>query len=441
MFHNLWNLGCVALGLAFINLGNSQIEFSAKLIKMHADEKKYKNFNRTFSHYKYLEAVNVTTVHDFGAKHLKQLQFLHIPKTGTTFAATLLHYCCSGLDSTYVDVIRSFRLMLPRHYYQKYCDPDCMKDQPRTRNGDPWGHIPYDSNKLSTLATGPVTAVMLRNPTSRLVSQLQYMQIIGSSLATSFGFREIDATVIVGLLNAFYDEGLARQVAMLSKLKVQPSVLLESAYRGRNKTNLATKTETLRATVNRLSLIDYQNDAFLSKVQQCVSLEKRYRQQKNTTASFSASTSDAEVLVTLPPALRRKGWMYTDAIDPHLLVRESLRDAFLSPAGTGTDTRDATFAQFPGGSRSASVGGLGEQQRRFKLLEEFIQCGLDAAVLYPGLFGCQTKMILGRKCYDSYTLTNQDVVEARRRLKEEFLFVGKRCCYSKHLYSYFVKRL
>jgi hypothetical protein len=59
-----------------------------------------------------------------------------------------------------------------------------------------------------------------------------------------------------------------------------------------------------------------------------------------------------------------------------------------------------------------------------KGLESFQQCGMRAVVNYPGLMGCQTRMVLGRNCFDSYTLTERDVSEAKRRVREEFLFVG-----------------
>jgi len=50
-----------------------------------------------------LEPVKV--FHEWGRHINERLYFLHIPKTGTTFAATLLHYCCAGLNRTNIDIL------------------------------------------------------------------------------------------------------------------------------------------------------------------------------------------------------------------------------------------------------------------------------------------------------------------------------------------------
>lgn len=57
--------------------------------------------------------------------------------------------------------------------------------------------------------------------------------------------------------------------------------------------------------------------------------------------------------------------------------------------------------------------------------EKYMICKLEAILLYPGLLGCQTKMVLGRNCFDIYEVTSEDLIEAKRRISEEFLFIGK----------------
>jgi len=51
-------------------------------------------------------------------------------------------------------------------------------------------------------------------------------------------------------------------------------------------------------------------------------------------------------------------------------------------------------------------------------------CKMKAISLYPGILGCQTKMILGIECAKMYVITMDDITEAKRRLSEEFAFVG-----------------
>lgn len=42
----------------------------------------------------------------------------------------------------------------------------------------------------------------------------------------------------------------------------------------------------------------------------------------------------------------------------------------------------------------------------------------------PGILGCQTKMVMGYLCGDKVEITPEFVREAKRRIRDEFLFVG-----------------
>ena len=52
------------------------------------------------------------------------------------------------------------------------------------------------------------------------------------------------------------------------------------------------------------------------------------------------------------------------------------------------------------------------------------RCKWKAAALYPGLTGCMTKMVIGRGCCDKYDITRDDMKEAKRRIKQDFAFIG-----------------
>ena len=52
---------------------------------------------KTIEEYEKLKNYTFPRTHflrDYGRKSLNKLRFLHIPKTGTTFAATVVHYSC-----------------------------------------------------------------------------------------------------------------------------------------------------------------------------------------------------------------------------------------------------------------------------------------------------------------------------------------------------------
>jgi hypothetical protein len=66
----------------------------------------------------------------------------------------------------------------------------------------------------------------------------------------------------------------------------------------------------------------------------------------------------------------------------------------------------------PAESKKIHAGNL----KGLKTLEDFAS--------YPGIAGCQTKMIVGQPCAAFYNVSLADVVEAKRRITEDFAFVG-----------------
>jgi len=121
---------------------------------------------------------------------------------------------------------------------------------------------------------------------------------------------------------------------------------------------------------------------------------------------------------------------------------ESLRDSFESWRGTVTTAwkmsdgyREHAFnlhaltpLNYTGTPFSAKLSTcINDHQARSSSVgdnQSLSRCKLEALLLYPGLMGCQTRMVLGRRCFDPYLLTNEDLLEAERRVQHEFLFVG-----------------
>jgi hypothetical protein len=325
-----------------------------RLDELHRVSKTHRSFLRIFDQYEYVELDSTTIIADYGAKRQKELRFLHIPKTGTTLAATMVHYCCL-MDGVYVNVLRQFNSIIPGHAVPKVCDMECFGLQPRSPNGDPWAHIPFRSG-IDTSHT----IAMFRQPESRLASQLAYMQIIGPKLMISFGFRRVDTHILYHLLTFNYDAKLSQflQAAKANNEKYMfPTVIRDGAY------ELSTNSSQQRSA-------NYATGKFLSLAEECVKLQEKLK---------------------IPPSEATK--LYN-----------------LSYSANTIQTRLQQHFQVD-----------------TKGLESFQLCGMRAAVNYPGLVGCQTRMVLGRNCFDSYTLTARDVSEATRRVREEFLFVGTLC--------------
>jgi hypothetical protein len=322
-----------------------------RLDELHRVSKLHRSFQRIFDQYEYIELDSSTIIAEYGVKRQKELRFLHIPKTGTTLAATMVHYCCL-MDGVYVNVLRQFNSIIPGHAVPKVCDMECFGSQPRSPNGDPWAHIPFRTG-IDTSHT----IAMFRQPESRLASQLAYMQIIGPKLAMSFGFRRADAHILYHLLTYNYDDKLKLYLAAAttnSEKHLFPTVIRDGAY------ELSVNNSQHRSA-------NYATGKYLSLAEECVKLQEKLKiQPTESTKLYNLSYSASIIQVRLQQHFQ------------------------------------------------ADADGL----------EIFQQCGMRAAVNYPGLMGCQTRMVLGRNCFDSYTLTERDIAEATRRVREEFLFVG-----------------
>lgn len=154
-------------------------------------------------------------VEDFGNKSLPYVRFIHVPKTGTSFAATIAHYCCDQLDFIYIDVL--IRLSSARPMPWKW-DPTCLHrfKQPITKNGNWWSHIPVREEDLRDQRN----VIMLREPISRLSSQLVHMKILRGRMV-AFGFTKDDAFILELVLSRQLEQ--ARTLTNDSMMLINPS--------------------------------------------------------------------------------------------------------------------------------------------------------------------------------------------------------------------------
>jgi len=320
----------------------------SRLDVLHKRSKEHRSFKRIYDEYTFIEHTNISLLKDYDDRSLKQFRFVHFPKTGTTFAATMIHYCCPGLDYQYANALRQFNTFLPSFTLSSVCDSGCFGIQPRSKNGDPWAHIPYRAG--AGLDSNNVAVGMFRSPEARLASQLSYMQVMGPKLSTSFGFRRFDGQVLHRLLSCSYDNGLR---SLLNREQI-PTKLEKYAFD-------LTSADTHRE-------LQFTNTPFVKQALKCIELQSTL----NLTPALLNTMQDMNTTIFASKKL----------LEQHLVDRPEVMGAL-------------------------------------------VQCGREAVVLYPGLQGCQTRMLLGRTCFDSYSLTAADVNEAKRRLSDEFLFIGK----------------
>ncbi len=286
MMHQLFH-GLVLLFLAFNIAGAPRVD-RFKYFDSLAAMEAYHNY--TFPTTRYIS--------DYGTKVLNQLRYLHIPKTGTTFAATIIHYGCSNLDNTFINVLTRLPSSIPMPWM---ADPTCKQSlkQPISKNGNWFSHAPYrqeiDKN---------IVVTMFREPHERLVSQLIHMKSLLGMMIT-FGISGDDVRVISGIMTSDYDLSFNRFYENNLRIRIKPELL----------------------EYNELII------PFIKQIRIC-------EQNKNISSN-------------------NQGF-----------------------------------------------------------------CKMKAIALYPGIMGCQTKLILGIECGKMYVITMDDIIEAKRRLSEEFAFVG-----------------
>lgn len=128
-------------------------------------------------------------ISSYGPKLLPFMRYLHIPKTGTSFAALVVHYCCDKLDDVYINVLTRLNSNVPMPWKQDETCKERLK-QPISSNGNWWSHIPYrPSEDRERVVT------MFRSPASRIASQIVHMSTL-KGLMTTFGVTKMDASIL-----------------------------------------------------------------------------------------------------------------------------------------------------------------------------------------------------------------------------------------------------
>jgi len=137
---------------------------------------------------------NMGVVKDYGPKSLAKVRFLKFPRTGVTFAATVLRYCCENTDST-----RPFDLVSKDYIWKR--DKSCKKRLILASGPNSF----YQTIPLRYEDTG-YTVAMFRNPIDRLASQLRWMRSMVGFVRT-YGVAEEDVSPLMDQLSAVQKRG------------------------------------------------------------------------------------------------------------------------------------------------------------------------------------------------------------------------------------------
>ncbi|KAJ1422045.1 hypothetical protein B484DRAFT_117982, partial [Ochromonadaceae sp. CCMP2298] len=202
-------------------------EVRVKLQRLQNSTKNHVSFQKLSQAYEYVSAPSSTVLARHGPKTAPALRFLHIPKTGSGLAATVVHYCCTGTEGVFLDPLMPFvSFLAPREFGPRCTSAAPVMQQPRSKNGDPWAHTPLCRDEAATIA-------FFREPADRLASQLAYQFTIGASLARSFSLSVLDAQVLDLLLKGDYSKRLGARLLLLDvkTAKSKPVVLETCAYR------------------------------------------------------------------------------------------------------------------------------------------------------------------------------------------------------------------
>jgi len=143
-----------------------------------------------------------TAIRDYGTKTLSKVRFLKFPRTGVTFASTILRYACENTD-----VSRPFDLMSKVYIWKQ--DKSCMKRLLMAGGINAF----YTAVPLRYEDSGFVVA-MFRSPVERLASQLRWMRSMVGFVRT-YGVTEEDVNPLQEQLSVVQKKGQA-QSAMLN---------------------------------------------------------------------------------------------------------------------------------------------------------------------------------------------------------------------------------
>jgi hypothetical protein len=296
-------------------------------------------------------------VYDYGPKRLDKIRFLHIPKTGTTFAATVVHYGCRGLDDVFVDVLLRLNSKDPMPWK---VDQSCKQHilVAKSRNGNWWAHAPFRKKIDSSFAV-----TILRKPSNRLGSQLIHMHSL-QGRAIAFGIAYADLEPFIGVLRG--------KKKYLSAVDMREIVLA--------------------------SRMKYQQGQGLGSLDPSCGYKIQQRYTLWAIQVFNQTLVDCLEGKVIQDTFK-DSWEQWNAQHFSTPISELLN---------GLDAKP------PVNMRHVSLRQHGATAR----------CKWIAAARYPGLLGCQVKMLLGRSCVEKCPLREMDVEKAKDVLENSLAFVG-----------------
>ena len=152
----------------------------------------------------------LTLLKDYGPKTLNKLRWLHFPRTGVTFANTILRYSCETINQHVpLNLMEKFVDFQP---WRK--DPTCHDRLVVPVNNNWFSHFPLrvDDSGLAV--------AMFRNPGDRLASQLRWMRSM-LGMVTLYGVADYDVGPLNRVLNTIPDPALFNSSHPCSRVKSQ----------------------------------------------------------------------------------------------------------------------------------------------------------------------------------------------------------------------------
>lgn len=138
----------------------------------------------------------LTMLKDYGPKTLSKIRWVHIPRTGVTFANTIIRYGCESItESIQLNLMSKYSDEQPwRH------DPTCL-ERVMVTSSQNW----FEFSPTRIEDAGYAVAIF-RKPSDRLASQIRWMRSM-VSLVTLYGVAESDVENILAIINTIPNPG------------------------------------------------------------------------------------------------------------------------------------------------------------------------------------------------------------------------------------------
>lgn len=151
---------------------------------------------------------HLTVLKDYGEKTLSKLRWVHIPRTGVTFANTVIRYGCDAITES-----------IPLNLMTKYSDEQPWRNDPTCLNRImvTSSHNWFAYSPLRIEDAGHAVAIF-RRPSDRLASQIRWMRSM-LSLVTLYGVSESDVDSVLKVINSVPVPGSLNSSHPCSKVK------------------------------------------------------------------------------------------------------------------------------------------------------------------------------------------------------------------------------